>query len=151
MRSGAGILHVMQAESAGLHTDMKGRKPMDKCACGSVLHTDAGDSIQYGVYRWYVSRHCDECGENTEMDGCGIDSIPDDIKAFIIEKEGEWRLEGSTGKAKIKHIMDKLFQCGNIVFHGDSFFTGTRNQVKWLKNKLTEKGIAEGDLIIKKV
>lgn len=36
-----------------------------KCRCGGLLHMDAGDSIQDGVYRWYATYHCSQCGLET--------------------------------------------------------------------------------------
>lgn len=121
---------------------------MDKCTCGNALHINAGDSIQSGVYRWYASYHCDKCGNDTEIDGFGIDSIPDDIKALIIKNEGEWGLKSLAGKAKVKYIMDKMSLCQNRELLEETFYIGTQNQVQWVKNLLVAKGIAESDLFL---
>lgn len=123
---------------------------MNKCICGGLLHIDVGDSILSGTYRWYVSYHCDGCGKDTEMDGCGIDSIPNNIKSLIIRKEGGWGLKSLTGTVRIKYLMDKFLQCKRIDSFEDIFFFGTQNQVKWVKKKLIENGIDENDLILKK-
>jgi len=123
---------------------------MSKCICGGLHHIDAGDSIRNGTYRWYASYHCDVCGKNTEIDGCGIDSIPDDIQSLIVKKEGKWGLRSLASKVKIKYLMDKVLQCKSMDFFEEIFFFGTQNQVKWVKNKLIEKGIDANDLILKK-
>jgi len=124
---------------------------VNKCMCGGVFHIDMGDSIWNDTYRWYVSYHCDKCGKNTEIDGYGIDSIPDNIKILIIRKEGEWGLRSTASKAKIKYLMGKSFQFKHKDFFEDIFFVGTQNQVRFVKNILIEKGIVEDDLIIEKL
>ncbi len=124
---------------------------VNKCMCGNEFHIDVGDSIWNGTYRWYVSYHCNECGKNTEVDGYGIDSIPDDIKTLIIKKEGEWGLISVSSKVKIKYLMNKIFQLKCKRFSEDIFWVGTQNQVKFVKNLLLEKGIVEDALIIEKL
>lgn len=37
------------------------------------------------------------------------------------------------------------------VLSKDIFYCGTQNQVKWVKNKLVEKGINEDSIIIKNI
>jgi hypothetical protein len=124
---------------------------MNICMCGSELHVNAGDSIQNGTYRWYASCHCEKCGSITEIDGCTIDSIPDDIKLIIIKNEGEWGIESSASKAKIKYLLNKIFQDKNIDFPEGYFFTGTKNQVNWVKNTLIERGMVEHEIMLRKL
>ena len=124
---------------------------MNKCMCGSAFHIDVGDSIWNDTYRWYVSYHCNKCGRSTEVDGCGIDSIPDDIKLLIIKTDGEWGLRSTISKAKIKYLMNKIFQFEYKDFSGDIFFAGTQNQARFVKKILIEKGIVGDDLIIEKL
>lgn len=125
---------------------------VNKCTCGETCYFNVGDGIQNGVYRWYVSCHCNNCNENAEMDGCGIDTVPDDIHEMIIDAEGKWGLKSSANKTKIKYLLKKLLgNCNEIIFQENFFYFGTQNQLQWVKNKLVEKGIAESDLEICKI
>ena len=125
---------------------------MNKCKCGGTLCINVGDSIMSGTFRWYASYYCNNCKLNTEMDGNGIDSIPDDIKELIIKKEGRWGLASSTNNLKIKYLLKKvLMNYDSLILPKDIFYCGTQNQVRWVKNKLTEKGINEDSLKIKKI
>ncbi len=124
---------------------------MDLCMCGSVFHINAGDSIQNGIYRWYASYHCAKCGSSVEIDGCKIDSIPDDIKSLIMKKEGAWRIESLAGKAKTKYVVNKILQDNYLDFEKGIYFTGTENQVKWLKTVLNKKGMMENEIVLKKI
>ncbi len=72
---------------------------------GGTCYLNVGYSIQNGVYRWYISCHCSKCSKNTEIDGCGIDTIPDDVQEMIIDQEGEWGLGSSVNKIKIKFLL----------------------------------------------
>ena len=124
---------------------------MNKCVCGGELHVDAGDGIPNGTYRWYASYHCDRCGKSIEIDGCDIDSIPDEIKLIIIRQRGEWGLESSAGKVKIKYLMNKILKDKDIDFLNGIFFRGTEGQVKWVIKKLIERGMTENELVLKKI
>lgn len=125
---------------------------MNNCKCGGTLSINVGDSIMSGTFRWYASYHCNNCNINTEMDGNGIDSIPDDIKELIIKREGGWGLASSSNNVKIKYLLKKLLKnYDSLILPKDIFYCGTQNQVKWLKNKLIEKGINEDGLMIKKL
>ena len=125
---------------------------MNNYKCGGTLCINVGDSILSGTFRWYASYHCNSCKINTEMDGNGIDSIPDDIKELIIKREGRWGLASSSNNVKIKYLLKKLLKnYDSSILPKDIYYCGTQNQVKWLKNKLIEKGINEDGLMIKKL
>lgn len=124
---------------------------MNVCMCGSVFHVNAGDSIQKDIYRWYAAYHCDKCGNSIEIDGCDIDSIPDDIKSLIIKEGGEWGLESLAGKVKTKYLVNKVLNDKNIDFSENIFFIGTENQGKWVKDKLVARGIMENELTLKRL
>lgn len=125
---------------------------MNKCICGSEFNMSVGDSILGDVYRWYASCHCNKCGRNIEMDGNGIDSIPDDIKALIIEERGNWGLRTSANILKIRYLLTKLVENYNdLVFREDFVYCGTENQIRWIKNRLVEKGITEIDLEVSRI
>lgn len=124
---------------------------MNECKCGGELCINAGDSIIDGTFRWYASYHCNNCKLNTEMDGNGIDSIPDDIKDIIIKRDGIWELTSSPSDLKkIKYILKKILKnYDSLILPEDIIYYGTQNQVRWVKNKLVEKGINEDGLILK--
>ena len=100
---------------------------MNKCKCGGTFYINVGDSNVDGKFRWYISYHCNNCKIDTEMDGDGIDTIPDDIKELIVKNYD------------------------SLISPKDIFYCGTQNQVKWVKNKLMEKGIDKDSLIIKNI
>ena len=105
-----------------------------------------------GRYRWYVSYHCNNCKIDTEMDGGEIDTVPDEIKGLIIKREGRWGLYSSSSGLKIKYLLKKMLKNNDSsVLSKDIFYRGTQNQVKWVKNKLVEKGINEDSIIIKNI
>ena len=60
---------------------------MNKCTCGSSMCINIGESIQGGIFRWYVSYHCNNCGKNIEMDGSGVESIPKDMRSRVCSIE----------------------------------------------------------------
>lgn len=122
---------------------------MNKCVCGNTFRVDAGDTIRNGVYAWYASYRCGQCGESMEVDGYGIDSIPDDVKALIIERKGEWGLRSSASQSKAKYLLNKILQYGNIDSDGEILFVGTQSQVEWVKYKLVKRGITENELTLK--
>ena len=125
---------------------------MNKCECGSPIYINVGESIQDGIFRWYVSYHCNNCGKNIEMDGKGIESIPKDIQSLIIDENGLWELKSANNKAKTKYLIKKLLgDYGSLDFCKEDSYCGTKNHVKWIKNKLIEKGIFENDIEIKKI
>ncbi len=124
---------------------------MVKCTCGNMIHVNAGDSIRDDTYIWYMSYHCDKCGESIEADGYDIDSIPDDVKTAIVKREGEWGLKSLAGKVKIKFLINKVLQCKNTDFSEEIFFVGTQNQVKWVKSRLIKKGMVENDFVMEKL
>lgn len=125
---------------------------MNKCKCGGTFYIDVGDSIVDGRFRWYASYHCNNCKIDTEMDGDGIDTIPDDIKELIVKREGRWGLCSSSSSLKIKYLLKKMLKnYDSLIMPKDIFYCGTQNQVKWVKNKLMEKGIDEDTLIIKNI
>lgn len=47
------------------------------------------------------------------------------------------------GKAKTKYLVNKILQDNNLDFEKGIYFTGTENQVKWLKAVLNKKGMME--------
>lgn len=122
----------------------RGGKQMKKCGCGKTFYISAGEGIQDGIFRWYVSYHCINCGRNIEMDGTGIESIPKEVQSWIIEKEGLWELKSTKNEIKFQFLLRKLLGKGGT-------FRGTQNQVKWIKSKLMEKGVMEDELEMEKV
>lgn len=114
---------------------------------------DAGDSIQDGVYRWYATYHCSQCGLETEVDGTGID-LPPEIQDFILEYEGEWKIEAAKGHAaSVSYLLGKIlknYQLPGIAKasgnQGMAYY-GTRNQARWIKEKMIQSGMSEQDLI----
>ena len=125
---------------------------MNKFMCKENFYIDAGDSIQNNIFRWYVSYQYSNCEKNVEIDGYGIDTIPDDIKMLIIEKEGKWELTSSASKIKIRYLLNKILKnYDSSIFPDNIFYYGTFNQVTWIKNKLIEKGIIENEIKIKKI
>jgi len=97
------------------------------------LRIDAGDSIQDGVYRWYATYHCSQCGLETEADGTGIHLLPE-IQDFILEYEGEWKVEAAKGHAaSVSYLLGKIlkiYQLPGIAResgHQGMPYYGTRN------------------------
>ena len=62
--------------------------PMEKCKCGKNRSVNVGEHIRDGKYSWYISSHCEYCGETFEMDGNGIFDIPYDVEQEIIKRVG---------------------------------------------------------------
>lgn len=117
-----------------------------KCKCGDNLSYTVGDTVQSGIYRWYVSSHCCSCGYAVEVDGTGIEDVPPDVQQAIIEKNGEWELLAKSQLSKIKYLMVKLYENNNIDFIAENtlrVYRGTKSQVLWIKKQLIEKGISE--------
>ena len=53
---------------------------------------------------------------------------------------------------KIKYLLKKMLKNNDSsVLSKDIFYCGTQNQVKWVKNKLVEKGINEDSIRIKNI
>lgn len=127
-------------------------KLMKKCKCGKEISINVGDYIQDGEYLWHISSHCEYCGETFEMDGHGIFDIPYDIRKEIINRNGEWLIVASNSIAKIRFLLKKiLYDEYNIdnIQKENVIYTGTQNQVKWVKDKLIEKGISEKEMEVK--
>lgn len=125
---------------------------MKKCKCGKEISINVGDYIQDGEYLWHISSHCEYCGETFEMDGHGIFDIPYDIREEIINRNGEWLIVASNSIAKIRFLLKKiLYDEYNIdnIQKENVIYTGTQNQVKWVKDKLIEKGISEKEMEVK--
>jgi len=119
--------------------------------CEKNFYTDVGDTIQNDMFRWYASYQYSGCEKNVEIDGYGIDTIPDDIKMLIMEKEGKWELSSSVNKVKMKYLLNKILKnYDNSTFPNNVFYYGTLNQVTWIKNKLVEKGITKNEVEIKR-
>ena len=77
------------------------------------------------------------------MDGQGILDIPYDIKQEIINRDGEWSIVAKTSVAKINFLLKKkLYNEYNVKnFHeANVAYSGTQNQVNWVKDKLIAKG-----------
>lgn len=55
------------------------------------------------------------------------------------------------GKAKTKYLVNKILQDNNLDFEKGIYFTGTENQVKWLKAVLNKKGMMENEIVLKKI
>ena len=123
-----------------------------KCKCGKNISINVGDSIQDGAYLWYISYHCEYCGETVEMDGHGIFDIPYNVKQEILDRNGEWCIIARGFNAKIRFLLKNIiydeYNIKNI--HKENVvYVGTQNQVKWVKYKLIEKGIDEREIEIK--
>ena len=68
------------------------------------------------------------------------------------KREGRWGLYSSSSGLKIKYLLKKMLKNNDSsVLSKDIFYCGTQNQVKWVKNKLVEKGINEDSIIIKNI
>ncbi|MDE5597820.1 MAG: hypothetical protein K2J04_08305 [Lachnospiraceae bacterium] len=126
--------------------------PIEKCKCGKNRIINVGDCIRDGKYSWYMSSHCEYCGETFEMDGYGIFDIPYDVEREIIKRDGEWSIIAKGSVAKInftlKKILNNKYYIENV-HKGNVIYTGTQEQVKWVKDRLIEKGISEKELEIK--
>ena len=127
-------------------------KLMEKCRCGKEISINVGDHIQDGKYFWHVSSHCEYCGEASEVDGHGIFDIPYDIQQEIINRDGEWLIIARTSIAKLNFLLRKiLYNEYNIknIHKENVVYSGTQNQVNWVKDKLIAKGISEEEIEIK--
>lgn len=127
---------------------------MDKinCECGNTLSYTVGDTVQSGVYRWYLSSHCNKCGSTTELDGCGIEDIPTVVQQTIIEKYGEWEVLAKSQISKINYLMKKLleiYETDIVTKNTLTVYRGTKNQALWIKSQLIQKGISESAIEIK--
>lgn len=69
-----------------------------------------------------------------------------------MKKDGKWGLKSVTSAKKIKYLLKKILEDYNNpnILEG-ILYCGTQNQVKWIKNKLIEKGIIEKDVVIKQI
>ena len=125
------------------------KKIMVKCKCGKQKSISAGDSIRDGKYLWYSSSHCEYCGESVEIDGQDIFDIPCSVKKQIINQEGEWGISAATSSARLKFCLKKILkeEYSDKSTSGESvLYTGTQNQIEWIKRRLIEKGIDEGEI-----
>lgn len=123
------------------------------CDCGSNFRCKAGDTIQSGAYRWYVSSYCNCCGRAIEVDGIGVEDIPADVQQEIIKEYGEWEILAKNQFSKVNYLMKKLFECYASDPIGEStqiVYKGTRNQAVFIKNCLIERGISELNLEIRR-
>ena len=123
-----------------------------KCKCGKNLRVNAGDRIQDGKYVWSISSYCEYCGEAVEMDGHGIFDIPHNVKENIISTNGEWGIIAKNSNGKIRFLLKKiLYNEYNIknIHKENVVYSGTQNQVNWVKDKLIAKGISEEEIEIK--
>lgn len=125
---------------------------MRKCKCGKEISLDVGDYIQNEEYLWHISSHCKYCGDAFEIDGHGIFDIPDDAEQEIINKSGEWSIVAKGSLTKINFLLKRII---NIEYNIEDLqkekviYTGTQNQVNWVKSRLIEKGISEKKIVIK--
>lgn len=125
---------------------------MNKCICGrEFCEIDVGDGIREGVYRWYFSCRCDVCKNNLEVDGVGIEDVPAYVQSRMIVNEGEWGIYSSTNRVKIKYLVNKILKSNSKECNDGFVYSGTQNQIRWIKDKLIEKGIDEKDLLIKEL
>ena len=121
------------------------------CSCGSMeIVYDAGDGIDpWGRYRWYASYTCMQCGMSTEIDGGGtdvievIDGLPEEVRTFIIQKDGGWQLGVDVSKEVKCFLMSKVFQGLEKDFGSTIALSGTFMQMQWVKNQMLEKGLKE--------
>lgn len=123
------------------------------CNCGSIFRCKVGDTIQSGIYRWYMSSYCNRCGNAIEMDGIGVEDIPADVQQEMIKEYGEWEVLAKNQFSKVNYLMKKLFECYASDPIGEStqiVYKGTRNQAVFIKNCLIERGISELNLEIRR-
>ena len=124
-----------------------------KCHCGKIIQATVGDCISNNNFRWYQTYYCENCGNATEIDGIG--NIPLEIKQAIIKQEGEFVLISTEKKnrAKIVYLLKKM-PCGDSVLFEmfkedktDKIFSGTKNEMTFMRNYLITKGIKESMVI----
>ena len=120
-----------------------------KCHCGKIIEATIRDCIYNDNFRWYQTYYCESCGNATEIDGIG--NIPPEIKQAIIKQEGEFVLVSTQRKnrAKIIYLLKKM-PCGDSNLFQlfkeektDKIFSGTKNEMTYMKNYLITKGIKE--------
>lgn len=122
------------------------------CKCGGILSCTVGDTVQNGVYRWHLSSYCYQCGNATEVDGCGIEDIPGVVQQAIIEKCGEWEILAKDKIPSISYLLKRIlrnFDSDVVVKNAPTVYRGTKNQVLWVKKQLLQKGISESAIEIK--
>ncbi len=120
-----------------------------KCHCGKTIEATVGDCIYNNNFRWYQTYHCKNCGNATEIDDIG--NIPPEIKQAIIKQEGEFVLVSTERKnrAKIIYLLKKM-PCGDSDLFEmfkeektDKIFSGTKNEMAFMRSYLITKGIKE--------
>ncbi|MDE7478063.1 MAG: hypothetical protein K2M91_08955, partial [Lachnospiraceae bacterium] len=97
----------------------------------------------------YQTYYCENCGNATEIDG--IWNIPFEIKQAIMMQEGEFVLVSTerNNRAKIMYLLKKM-PCGDSALYKlfkegktDKIFSGTKNEMTFMKNYLITKGLKE--------
>ena len=120
-----------------------------KCHCGKIIEATVGDCIYNDNFRWYQTYHCENCGNAAEIDGIG--NMPPEIKQAIIKQEGESVLVSTEAKNRVKIIyLLKKMPCGDSDLFEmfkeektDEIFSGTKNEMTFMRNYLITKGIKE--------
>lgn len=133
---------------------------MGMCSCGSTeIVYNAGDGVDsWGRYRWNASYYCRKCEMSSEVDGGGttgnivIEGLPEEVKTFIIHKDGEWQLVLNTSKEVQMFFKSRILQNVEVDFENTIILSGTFMQMQWVKKQLIAKGLKEEKIkIVRKI
>ncbi|ELS34455.1 MULTISPECIES: hypothetical protein [Pseudanabaena] len=116
--------------------------------CGMVASLAIGQSINRSKLGWYQSTRCENCGMGIEADDEGLP--PKDIRNQIIELNGRWGLSILVEDSQRLEVY-KILRCAlNITMEelrqmkqrmSDVVYTGTKTEMEWLCNRLSQFGI----------
>ena len=120
---------------------------MGMCNCENMdIVYDAGDGIDScGRYRWHATYSCRQCGMSIEVDGGGVtgsvilDGLPDEVKTFIIHRDGKWQLVVDASKEMKSFLMHRILPNVEIDYESATVLSGTFAQMQWVKNQMIEK------------
>ena len=114
-----------------------------KCNCGMTVEANVGDKLFDNKLYWFQSYHCCNCGRTIELDG--IEKMPLEIEAAIIEQEGKYRLllNDSKDRKKTEFLLKKNDNLGIfrqfVEKQSDEIAQGTKNEMLLIENFLKSK------------
>lgn len=81
-----------------------------------------------------------------------IEGLPEEVKTFIIHKDGEWQLVLNTSKEVKMFFMSRILQNVEVDFENTIILSGIFMQMQWVKKQLIAKGLKEEKIkIVRKI
>ena len=112
-------------------------------SCGGEAIVAFGQRLLGGELRWSGRETCDSCGSIVEFDDFG--DIPEELKAIILEDEGEWELVLDAGYdrlAAMKVLRDRLGVAVGQAKKKLSALSDTKTTLEWIQEGFAEVGVS---------